>query len=742
MIKMVKTRLGIDLGTRNSAAAFVDESGESVIVHFQESETADLKRRYGNEAKHIFPSVVAYDEYGECMHVGEMATRFEGAFWDVKRYLGKSYEEALKEKEKLKHPYTVIRGSDGEAKFKIGEKEVLPEEILSELLKKIKIDAEKHYNRLYGSEILFDRIKITVPAYFGRNHKIATKRAGEFAGFENVHLIPEPVAAAIACMHAGKFDEDDRYALVFDLGAGTLDIVIVDHRILKKASDEEIEKLKLMDITGNIELGGDDMDSKIVDWVIEELKKDKIDVNDDYIEEIRKKVEQAKIDLSTDLTAPIHLDRLGKSITLTREKLEGLISEVPLSGEGQPFLEKCRTELNNGFKNAKIGKDEIDKVLLIGGPTKMPIIRKMIKEEIGDYIIEDHEISPMLCVAEGACLKDIPIIVGKPYGLIKYDQFEEVAKKGVTMPIRKTVTWDILPSDTRIPIHIVQEKEHPYYDTIGKEYDILVDPTIGNVQRADITFKLSREEELDITVEYGGSKIELPLKSRKLFKTKESNLMDLIIKEFVGDKSNYNTSYVMVAATHAMLSAVNLSEFMEKSDQGKVKEAKNNLESYFNVVHIHIIRKLSELINEFGITEKNIKEGIDEEVRQRMREIEKALEGSKDFLEVKEKMEVLGRVLGDATRRMRWSVEQAKEERVKAKTVLEKGMAVRNQRGDEIPKEVSGRIEDKIAELDRAIVDLETEMKNAVMSERGVDGGNILKVSHLQVELDALLELA
>ncbi len=123
-------------------------------------------------------------------------------------------------------------------------------------------------------------------------------------------------------MHAGKFAEDDRYALVFDLGAGTLDIVIVDHRILKKASDEEIEKLKLIDITGNIELGGDDMDSKIVDWVIGELKKDKIDVNDDYIEEIRKKVEQAKIDLSTDLTAPIHLDRLGKSVTLTREKLE------------------------------------------------------------------------------------------------------------------------------------------------------------------------------------------------------------------------------------------------------------------------------------------------------------------------------------------------------------------------------------------------------------------------------------
>ena len=739
---MAKTRLGIDLGTRNSAAAFVDESGESSMVHFQESETADLKRRYGSEAKHIFPSVVAYDGYGECMHVGEIATRFEGAFWDVKRYLGKSYEEALKEKNALKHNYAVVCGSNGEAKFKIGEKELLPEEILSELIKKIKIDAERHYNRLYGSEVRFDRLKITVPAYFGRNHKIATKRAGEFAGFENVHLIPEPVAAAIACMNAGKFDEEDRYALVFDLGAGTLDIVIVDHRILKNASDEEIEKLKLMDITGNIELGGDDIDSKIVDWVLDELRKDDIDVDSGYIEELLKKVEQAKIDLSTDLTAPIHLDRLGKSITLTRERLEGLISETPLSGEGQSFLEKCRTELNNGFKNAKIGKNEIDKVILIGGPTKMPIIREMIKEEIGDCIIEDHEISPMLCVAKGACLKDIPIIVSKPYGFIKHDRFEEVAGKGVTMPIRKTVTWDILPAETKIPVHIVQEKEHPYYDTIGKEYEILVDPTIGNVQSVDLTFKLSREEELDITVAYGGNTVELPLKSRKLFKIKESDLIGLLINEFMGDKNNYNISYVMVAATHAMLSAVNLSEFMEKNDRDKVKEAKNDLERHFSTVHIHIVTKLSEIINEFGITEKNIKEGIDDEVRQRIREIGATLEGSKDFLEVKEKMEAMGKVLGDATRRMRWSVEQAKEEGVTAKTVLEKGMAIINQRGYELPKDVRARIKAKIGELDRAIVDLETEMKDAVMSDRGVDGATILKVSHLQVELDALLELA
>jgi len=351
--------IGIDLGTSNSAAAFY-EGGKAQIIPSAEGTTVGGK---------AFPSVVAFDKEGNLL-VGEPARRQavtnpENTVMAIKRKMGTK------------------------DKITLNGKEYTPQQVSAFILQKVKRDAEAHL----GEKV--EKAVITVPAYFDDSQRQATKDAGAIAGLEVVRIINEPTAAALA-YGIDKSGQGEKI-LVFDLGGGTLDVTIMDF------GDGVFE---VISTSGDTKLGGTDMDATIVNYILEEFKKQSgVDLSKDKMatNRLREAAEKAKIELSSTQETEINLPFITATnegpqhlqMKINRSKLEELIN---------PIIEKMRGPVEQAIKDAKLNENDITRIILVGGPTRMPVVQQFVEKVAGQKI--ERGVDPMECVAMGAAIHD------------------------------------------------------------------------------------------------------------------------------------------------------------------------------------------------------------------------------------------------------------------------------------------------------------------------------------------------
>ncbi|MCG2762094.1 MAG: Hsp70 family protein, partial [Candidatus Atribacteria bacterium] len=373
--------IGIDLGTTNSVVAVI-EGGKPVIIE-------------NAEGGRTTPSIVAFTKKGERL-VGLLAKRQavtnpENTIFSVKRLIGRRYNDELVKKAKKILPFKIIPGEHTDIKIEAKGKAYSPQEISAMILQKLKKSAEDHIGEKISDAV------ITVPAYFNDNQREATKSAGKIAGLNVVRIINEPTAAAFAY----KFDKIDKKeyekVAVFDLGGGTFDISILD---IGKEGVYEVKSTN-----GNTFLGGDDFDQIIIDWLVDNFKKENgIDLKNDQmaLQRLKEAAEKAKCELSSSLETEINLpfitaDASGPkhlNVTLTRAKLEQLTADLIES-----TVKPCYIAL----EDAKLKAEDIDEVILVGGQTRMPKVQETVKRIFGKDA--NKVVNPDEVVAMGAAIQ-------------------------------------------------------------------------------------------------------------------------------------------------------------------------------------------------------------------------------------------------------------------------------------------------------------------------------------------------
>jgi molecular chaperone DnaK len=564
--------LGIDLGTSNSAAAVII-SGKPTIIPSAEGISIGGK---------AFPSYVAFTKDGQLL-VGEPARRQallnpEGTIYAAKRKMGTDY------------------------KYKIFGKEYTPQQISAFILQKIKKDAESFLGEKVSKAV------ITVPAYFNDNQRQATKDAGAIAGLDVVRIINEPTAASLA-YGIDKLEKEQKI-LVYDFGGGTLDVTIMEFGG---------GVFEVISTAGDTQLGGTDMDNAIIDFITNDFKKKEgIDLKKDksaFIR-IRDAAEKAKIELSTSTATEVNLPYITANqegpkhlvMQITRAQLEELVS---------PIVEKTKVSITNALENAKLDKKDIDKVIFVGGPTRMPIVQKVIEEFLGKKI--EHGVDPMECVALGAALQG-GVLAGEVKDIVLLD----VTPLTLSVETLGGIATPLIPANTTIPtkksqifstaadfqtvvtIHVVQGERTLAKDNVSLGMFNLegIPPAPRGVPQIEVTFDIDANGILNVTAQdkATGKQKSISLSASTKLTKEEIEKMKKEAEKFAEEdkKRKEEIDLINTAESLVYASEKTLNEYGDKIPQeskNKVQDVIKDLKSAIESKDYQKIRESSEKLN-------------------------------------------------------------------------------------------------------------------------------------------------
>ncbi|HEY9779729.1 MAG TPA: molecular chaperone DnaK [Leptolyngbyaceae cyanobacterium] len=484
--------VGIDLGTTNSCVAVMEGGKPTVIANAEGFRTT--------------PSVVAYAKNGDRL-VGQIAKRQavmnpENTFYSVKRFIGRKYEEVTNEATEVS--YKVLRDNSGNVKLDCpaASKQFAPEEISAQVLRKLVEDASKYLGETVTQAV------ITVPAYFNDSQRQATKDAGRIAGVEVLRIINEPTAASLAYGFDKKSNET---ILVFDLGGGTFDVSILE------VGDGVFEVLAT---SGDTHLGGDDFDKKIVDYLAEEFRRTEgIDLRKDKqaLQRLTEAAEKAKIELSSVTQAEVNLPFITATqegpkhldMTLTRGKFEELCSDL---------IDRCRVPVENAMRDAKLDKNAIDEVVLVGGSTRIPAVQEIVKRTLGKD--PNQTVNPDEVVAVGAAIQ-AGVLAGDVTGILLLDVsplslgvetlggvMTRIIPRNTTIPTKKSEVFSTaVDGQTNVEIHVLQGEREMSNDnkSLGTFRLDGIPPAPRGVPQIEVIFDIDANGILNVTAKDKGS---------------------------------------------------------------------------------------------------------------------------------------------------------------------------------------------------------------------------------------------
>jgi molecular chaperone DnaK len=513
--------IGIDLGTTNSVVAIMEGREPKVLTN--------------EEGSRITPSVVAFTKDGERL-VGQVAKRQaitnpERTIYSIKRFMGRRFDEVNEEIKLV--PYKVVRGPNGDARVEIDGKQYSPPEISAQILLKLKRAAEN-----YLGEKVTDAV-ITVPAYFNDAQRQATKDAGEIAGLNVRRIINEPTAAALAY---GLDKKKDEKIAVYDFGGGTFDISILE------VGENVVDVLAT---NGDTHLGGDNIDQRIMDWLITEFKKDSgIDVSKDkmVLQRLKEAAEKAKIELSSTMETEINLpfltaDQTGPkhlSVKLTRAKFESMIED---------FIERSLEPCRKCLKDAGLEPKDLNEVVLVGGSTRIPKVQEAVKKLFGKE--PNRSVNPDEVVAVGAAVqggvlsgevKDILLLDVTPLSLgveTLGGVMTRLIERNTTIPTKRSETFSTAADgQTQVEIHVLQGEREMAADnrSLGKFQLTGIPPAPRGMPQIDVTFDIDANGILNVS-----AKDKATSKEQKVTITHSSGLSKNEVEKMVADARSHET---------------------------------------------------------------------------------------------------------------------------------------------------------------------------------------------------------